>query len=126
MKQYLGLLAFTLGFGLAACGGPTPVPAASPPAGEAIVVPGKPQVIILSPPEDAVVNAPQVEIIGQTTSDAVLTFNDEIVIAGPDGAFMVTVPLDEGPNLVQMVASDAEGNETTFELTVTYEPQSRP
>ena len=122
MKQYLGLVAFALGFGLAACGGPTPTPMASPSAGGAIVVPGKPQVIILSPPDNAVVNAPQVEIIGQTAPDVVLTFNDEIVVAGPDGAFTATVPLDEGPNLVQMVASDAEGDETTFELTVTYEP----
>ena len=124
MKQYLGLVAFTLGFSLAACGGPTPVPAVSSPTGEAIVIPGKPQVVILSPSDDAVVNAPQVEIIGQTTPEVVLTFNDEIVVAGPDGAFTVTVPLDEGPNLVQMVASDAEGDETTFEMTVTYEPQS--
>lgn len=69
------------------------------------------------------VNAPQVEITGQAAPGTVITFDDEIVIVDQSGQFAVTVPLDEGPNAIQMVASDAEGNETTFELTVTYDAQ---
>ncbi len=122
MKQYLSFIIFGLGIILSACGGP-PTPTIAPPSGGAIVVPGEPQIIIFSPQENSVVNAPQVEITGQAAPGTVITFDDEIVVVDQSGQFAVTVPLDEGPNAIQMVASDAEGNETTFELTVTYDAQ---
>ena len=123
MKQYLSFIIFGLGIILCACVGRTPTPTIAPPSGGAIVVPGEPQIIIFSPQENSVVNAPQVEITGQAAPGTVITFDDEIVVVDQSGQFAVTVPLDEGPNAIQMVASDAEGNETTFELTVTYDAQ---
>jgi hypothetical protein len=52
----------------------------------------------------------------------VVSVNDAIVIAAGDGSFKATIPLEEGPNLVEVVASDEAGNETWLALTISYEP----
>ena len=68
------------------------------------------------------VNTPQVDVIGSAPAGAVISINDDILIVGADGQFKTTVALDEGPNLIEVVASDDNGNETSFILTITYEP----
>ncbi len=77
---------------------------------------------ILSPEPNAVVNVPQVNVTGQGTPGAVVTLNEAILIIDATGAFSVTLSLVEGPNLIEIEASDASGNGTYLELTVTYEP----
>jgi hypothetical protein len=77
---------------------------------------------VLSPQDEAVVNTPQVDVIGSAPAGAVLSVNDEILIVGDDEQFKTTVFLDEGPNLIEIIASDDNGNETSLILAVTYEP----
>jgi glucodextranase-like protein len=77
---------------------------------------------VLAPQDDSVVNAPQVDVIGLAPSEAVVSVNDDILIVGADGRFKTTISLNEGPNLVEVVASDENGNEVSQILTVTYEP----
>jgi Glucodextranase, domain B len=77
---------------------------------------------VLYPQDETVVNTPQVEVIGSTAAGAVVTINDEILIMNTDGQFKSTVPLEEGPNLIEVIASDEDGNETSLLLTVIYEP----
>ena len=77
---------------------------------------------VLSPLDEAVVNTPQVDVTGSAPAGTVLSINEEILIVGIDGQFKVTVLLEEGPNLVEIAASDENGNEMTALLTVTYEP----
>ena len=77
---------------------------------------------ILSPLDEAVVNTPQVEVIGLAPAGTVVTVNDEILIVGDEGQFKATVSLEQGPNLIEIVASDQDGNETSLLRTVTYEP----
>jgi hypothetical protein len=77
---------------------------------------------ILSPQDEAVVNTPQVEVIGNAAAGAVVSIDDEILLVGSDQHFKTTVALDEGPNLIEIVASDDQGNETFLLLAVTYEP----
>ena len=77
---------------------------------------------VLAPQDDAVVNAPQVDVIGLAPAGTVVSVNDDILIVGADGQFKSTLSLDEGPNLVEIVASDGSGNEASQILTVTYEP----
>lgn len=77
---------------------------------------------ILSPIDGQVVNIPQVEVIGEAAAGAVVTVNDEILIIGGDQKFSVILPLVEGPNLIEIVASDVSGSEMTMELVVIYEP----
>ena len=77
---------------------------------------------VLSPPDEAVVTTSQMDVIGLAPVAAVITINDDILIVGADGQFKTTVFLEEGPNLIEIIASDVNGNETSLLLTVTYEP----
>ena len=77
---------------------------------------------VLSPQDEAVVNTPQVDVTGSAPAGAVISINDEILIVGDEGQFKTTVSLDEGPNLIEIIASDDNGNETSLILSVTYEP----
>lgn len=91
--------------------------AAAPPAGGADV-----GLTVVSPQDGAVVNAAQVQVSGTASPGAVVTVNDDILIVGADGTFQSTVALEEGPNLIEVIGSNDAGNQTTVELTVTYEP----
>ncbi len=77
---------------------------------------------VLSPQDEDVVNTPQVDVIGSAPARAVVSINDEILLVGADRQFKTIVSLDEGPNLIEIIASDDNGNEISLLLTVTYEP----
>ena len=77
---------------------------------------------VTSPLDGDTVNTAQVDVIGSASTGTVISINDDILIVGDNGQFKDTVALDEGPNLIEIVASDDGGNETYLELTVTYEP----
>lgn len=77
---------------------------------------------IISPLDEAVVDTPEVDVLGSAPAGAVISVNDEILIVGADQQFKVTVSLEDGPNLIEIIASDENGNELSTLLTVTYEP----
>jgi hypothetical protein len=77
---------------------------------------------VLAPLDEAVVNALQVDVIGAAPVGTVISVNDEILIVGADQQFRTTVLLEEGPNLIEILASDENGNEASALLTITYEP----
>ena len=80
-------------------------------------------VTILSPQENSTVNTAQITLVGQAAPGTVITFNDEIVVVDQTGEFSVMLSLTEGPNLIEIVASDMEGNEITGEWIATYDPE---
>lgn len=77
---------------------------------------------VLSPQDGATVNTSQITVSGTASPGEVVTVNDNIILVGADGKFQTTISLDEGPNLIEIIASNNAGNETSVELTVTYEP----
>ena len=102
-------------------------PAGDDPGDETLVPPapggnGPLALQILAPEDGAAVNTPQVEVIGLTAPNSVVTVNDDILVVGEDGRFESTVSLEEGPNVIEIVASDLEGNEASLLLTVVYQP----
>ncbi|HEY2980426.1 MAG TPA: hypothetical protein VGJ22_04535 [Anaerolineales bacterium] len=97
-------------------------PAAATPAQNPAPAAGTIWLQILSPQDGMTVNTQQIEVNGLTMAGAVVTVGDDILLVGEDGKFKVTVVLDEGPNLVEIVASDWSGNEISQLLTVIYEP----
>jgi hypothetical protein len=92
-----------------------PLPATAAPTGNLSLQ-------VLSPLDEAIVNTPQVDVLGTAPAGAVLNINDEILLVGDDGQFKATVSLEEGPNLIEILASDVDGNESSLFLTITYEP----
>src|SRR5512146_995159 len=113
---------------------PAPAPSALPTSGPATQPAVQPATIappagavpvslqVLTPQDGAVVNAPQITVSGMASPGAVVTVNDDILIAGPDGLFQDPVTLTEGLNLIEVLASNTSGSEASVELTVTYEP----
>lgn len=74
------------------------------------------------PMDEITVDTAQVEVAGKAPPNSVVTVNDEILIVGLSGEFKVPLALEEGPNLLEIIASDMDGNETSQLLTVFYEP----
>ncbi len=74
-------------------------------------------------PEDgAVVDASELEIRGSASTGTVITINDDILYVESGEKFSDVIQLDEGANLIEIVASDEIGNEVQLFLTVYYEP----
>jgi PBP1b-binding outer membrane lipoprotein LpoB len=77
----------------------------------------------LGAPQDRMtVNTAQVEVNGQAPEETTITVNDNIIVVSPDQSFTSTVPLEVGPNVIEVVASNMSGNEVSFTLTVFYQP----
>jgi|SRR5579859_6451248 len=104
---------------------PTPAAGvtASQPAALEVMTAGVLTVTITSPADETVVNVPQVVVLGRAPAEAVITVNDSVVVVGATGQFSTTVPLQEGPNEIDVVASDVDGNEASTQLVVTFDPQ---
>jgi hypothetical protein len=58
-------------------------------------------------------------VVGRTRIDAVVTVNDNIVEPDIDGTFSSIVELEEGPNIIEIVAS---GDQKDIVLVVIYLP----
>ena len=74
---------------------------------------------VTQPVDGGIVNVDKVEVRGSTSPGAVVSVNDEIALADTQGVFTVTISLEEGPNIIEVIASDEEGNEATTSLVVT-------
>ena len=108
---------------LVACSVPTTQnPAATLPPTPWEATAGALWVRILSPADDEIVDMPSVEVRGEAPEDTVLSINDEILIVSSDQYFSLLVALEEGVNVIEIVASDNEGTEIFFIMTVTYQP----
>ena len=57
-------------------------------------------------------------ITGVTLSDAVVSVDGDLVDVDDQGGFVAVAQLDEGANEIDIVASDADGNQVTTTLFV--------
>ena len=78
---------------------------------------------ISEPADQTVVNQDTIRVAGRTEPDAVVSVNGNIVTGiDKDGNFATAVSLLEGPNLIEVIASDYAGNQSSQTLTVIYAP----
>jgi len=97
---------------------PTEVPTATPVATE-----GDLFLQLVSPPELEVFTDVEIlSVVGRTRVDAVVTINDDIVEPNIDGEFSLDVPLEIGPNIIEIVASVASGEQLDLVLVAIYLP----
>ena len=102
--------------------GPTATPVPEP---TAVPADAEPELTLeLLQPEDLEVITEQsrIELVGSTRVDAVVTINDTVVEPNGDGLFSLAVDLEEGPNLIEIVASVASGEQKDLVLVVIYLP----
>jgi len=79
-------------------------------------------ITIDTPREGETVRTSPLVVSGQTAPNAVVSVNDAVAIAGPDGRFNLSVPLEAGPNVLEIIASKATGEQVFAILTVLYQP----
>ena len=65
---------------------------------------------------------PAIPIIGGTTADAMVGVNGIPVAVNALGIFSTTVTLEEGPNFIEVVATDLRGNVRFQTVAVFYLP----
>ncbi|MDA1189128.1 MAG: hypothetical protein O2854_05560 [Chloroflexi bacterium] len=88
-----------------------------------IVVGGEASLLeVLSPDDESVVTEAELVVVGITLPDAVVTVNDIEAEVDEDGEFFAAITLVEGPNTIEIIASDFAGNEASTVLTVIYLP----
>lgn len=79
-------------------------------------------ITIDAPREGETVRTLPLAVIGQTAPNAVVSVNDAVAIAGPDGRFTLSVALEPGPNVLEIIASKSSGEQVFAILTVLYQP----
>ncbi len=61
-------------------------------------------------------------VAGRTRVDAMVTINDTIVEPNINGEFSLDMALEEGPNIIELVASVASGEQMDLVLVAIYVP----
>ena len=78
---------------------------------------------LISPAElEVFTDVGTLSVVGRTRVDAVVTINDSLVEPDIDGEFSLDVPLDVGPNIIEVVASVASGEQMDLVLVAIYLP----
>ncbi len=93
---------------------PQAIPAETPQAGFFLTV--------SQPAGDSIISVGKVEVVGHTSPSAVVSVNGEIVEVDGEGNFTTMVVLEEGPNIIEVIASDLEGNEESRVFVIIYAP----
>ena len=73
---------------------------------------------------ESVVRSDRVLLHGVTSADATVSVNGVILEVQSDGTFELTLPLEPGPNIVDIVASDLEGNSINSSLAIISLPEN--
>ena len=71
---------------------------------------------------EVVVDTDSIIVAGKTTADAVVSVNDDFVEVDLEGAFEATVQLEDGVNMIEVVASLASGEQFDQVIAVIYSP----
>jgi hypothetical protein len=83
------------------------------------LAPGDSLPLTVSQPKDnATVGIGEVVVLGKTSPQAIVSVGDQAEIAGDDGSFSITVSVEEGPNMLDVIASNDNGDEVEVLLLV--------
>jgi hypothetical protein len=79
--------------------------------------------IALDAPRDGdTVNTSPLLVSGVTVPNAIVSVNDAVGIANGEGRFELRVPLQAGPNVLEVIASQPNGQQAFIIVTVMYQP----
>ena len=102
---------------------PTEPPATETPSPTPVATEGELFLQLVNPPETEVfTDSGTLTVVGRTRVDAVVTINDTIVEPDIDGEFSLDVRLEEGPNIIEVVASVASGEQLDLVIVAIYLP----
>ncbi len=108
---------------------PTPTPTQTPtttPVSSSTTTPANLFLTVTTPQNESILSSADIEVSGITTAGAVVSVSVDGTLAIADvdasGDFETMITLLEGPNFIEVVASDQQGNEESSTLTVIYIP----
>nr|MBC8279216.1 hypothetical protein [Chloroflexota bacterium] len=102
---------------------PTAVPPTNTPEPTPVATVGEFFLQLVEPAETEVfTDSASFSVLGRTRVDAVVTINDTIVEPNIDGEFSLDMTLEEGPNIIEVVASVATGEQKDLVLVAIYIP----
>ena len=85
--------------------------------------PAAPFKVTLDAPLDGdTTNTSPLLVKGVTAPNAVVSVNDAVGIADVEGRFSLMVPLQAGPNVLEVIASQPNGQQAFVIVTVMYQP----
>ena len=73
--------------------------------------------------DESIVRGDSIVARGQTSPDAIVSINGVIVPVDENGRFEVPLKLDPGPNAIEVVASDLDGNQVSTVLAIVSLPE---
>ena len=95
----------------------TPVPTATPdPLGSMFLDIEEPASV------EVIVAEGTFTVVGRTRLDSVVSVNDTFAEVNEDGRFRVTLQLEEGPNIIDVIAKDSTGKQVVEILVIIYSP----
>lgn len=98
---------------------PSPVARATPVADSAVAASPESLFLEITAPKDEIVlNESSLVVLGQTVADAVVSVNGQSVELDANGNFAATVALEQGPNAIEIIASDFRGNQESRVISV--------
>jgi hypothetical protein len=85
--------------------------------------PAAPLPLSLTTPRDGeTVGTSPLPVSGVTAPNAIVSVNDVVSLANAEGRFDLLVPLQAGPNVLEVIASGANGQQAFVIVTVMYQP----
>ena len=89
-----------------------------------VVLPPQPFFLVITEPKDqSVVSDNPIRLSGRTSADAVVSINGVNVPVDVLGIFSVTVTLDVGPNIIEVVATDTDGKVLSSIIALIFRSQ---
>ena len=76
---------------------------------------------LFTPKDGDIVTQEAIDVSGQAPVETVISLNDFIFLVTEEGSFSIPVILDEGPNIIELVASNLDGDEIALVLTIVYD-----
>jgi hypothetical protein len=80
------------------------------------------QIVQINVQDLLTVTTPNFTFTGQAPSGTVVSVNDDFVLVDSNRTFSFELSLQEGPNLIEIVASNSQGQQVSFEWVVIYDP----
>jgi hypothetical protein len=78
--------------------------------------------VLAAPREGDIISASPLLVSGVTVPNAIVSVNDVVGMANGEGRFDLSVPLQAGPNVLEVIASQPNGQQTFVIVTVMYQP----
>ena len=81
--------------------------------------------LITEPEDESIVSSPTLPLSGRTGPNAVVSINGRSVPVDQFGYFAANILLEEGPNFIDVVATNEDGSTLSEIVGVIYRPESQ-